>query len=68
MSVSRKLARAGEVQRALHPPRPDVAAEDRMVLETVLSELVTNVIQSNPQEGAKYVWQIRRTRRPASEV
>lgn len=28
--------------------RTDVGAEDRMALETVLSELVTNVIQSNP--------------------
>ena len=28
--------------------RPDVGAQDRMALETVLSELVTNVIQSNP--------------------
>lgn len=27
---------------------PDVAAEDRMALETVLSELITNVIQHNP--------------------
>ena len=28
--------------------RPDVDVEDRMALETVLSELVTNVIQNNP--------------------
>ena len=28
--------------------RSDVGPEDRMALETVLSELVTNVIQSNP--------------------
>jgi serine/threonine-protein kinase RsbW len=27
---------------------PDVSATDRMALETVLSELVTNVIKSNP--------------------
>lgn len=27
---------------------PDVESQDRMALETVLSELVTNVIQSNP--------------------
>jgi serine/threonine-protein kinase RsbW len=28
--------------------RTDIGAEDRMALETVLSELVTNVIQGNP--------------------
>jgi serine/threonine-protein kinase RsbW len=28
--------------------RPDVSGEDRMAIETVLSELVTNVIQNNP--------------------
>lgn len=28
--------------------RSDIGVEDRMVLETVLSELVTNVIQNNP--------------------
>lgn len=28
--------------------RPDVSGEDRMALETVLSELVTNLIQNNP--------------------
>ena len=28
--------------------RPDIGADDRMALETVLSELVSNVIQNNP--------------------
>lgn len=28
--------------------RPDVGVEDRMAVETVLSELVTNIIQNNP--------------------
>ena len=28
--------------------RPDVSATERMVMETALSELVTNVIQNNP--------------------
>jgi serine/threonine-protein kinase RsbW len=39
---------ANDFLKSVWVERSDVGAEDRMALETVLSELVTNVIQSNP--------------------
>ena len=39
---------AHDFLQSLWLDRPDVGVEDRMALETVLSELVTNVIQNNP--------------------